>query len=374
MLKIVADNKVPFLKGALENLARVAYYRGSEIGPHHVKDADAMIVRTRTRCNEQLLGGSSVKYIATATIGFDHIDDNYCTANGISWSSAPGCNSGSVLQYVASALAHISSVSGKNFGELSLGIVGVGHVGKKVEKLARLLGMKVLLNDPPRERNEGGAAFTHLDRLLERSDIVTLHVPLNRKGDDCTFHLAGGNFFDVLKPQAWFINTSRGEVMETKVLIRSLTGRHLAGSIIDVWENEPFIDKQLLKLSEIATPHIAGYSLDGKANGTARSVRAISRFFGLGLDHWYPENIPAPVNGLINIEEDYGSVESLMRRLFLRCYDIRDDSFRLKADPGNFELFRDNYPPRREYGAFRLSFENSADPYIETLKEIGFKT
>ncbi len=374
MLKIVADSKIPFLRGALENHARVEYFHGSEIGPQHVKDADALIVRTRTRCNEKLLSGSSVKYIATATIGFDHIDAEYCSANGISWSNAPGCNSGSVLQYIASSLAHITSVSGRDFGQLSLGIVGVGHVGKKVEKLARLLGMKVLLNDPPRERNEGSAAFTNLGRLLEESDIITMHVPLNREGDDRTFHLAGEDFFDAFIPQGWFINTSRGEVMDTDILVRSLQSGHLSGSIIDVWENEPCIDPQLLSLAEISTPHIAGYSLDGKANGTAWSVRAISRFFGLGLDRWYPENIPVPVNGMINIEKDYQGVDNLLRRLFFHCYNIRDDSSRLKASPGNFELFRDNYPPRREYGAFRLNFENPGDPVIKRLKDIGFKT
>jgi erythronate-4-phosphate dehydrogenase len=231
--------------------------------------------------------------------------------------------------------------------------------------------MNVLLNDPPRARAEGGGGFTDLDSLLEGSDIVTMHVPLNRKGKDGTLHLAGNDFLLKIRRGGWFINTSRGEVMNTGALIGSLHG-HLAGAVIDVWENEPEINRQLLHLSQLATPHIAGYSLDGKANGTSQSVRAISRFFGLGAGDWYPGNIPEPAGGVVRIGEDHGGLDELARRLFLHSYNIESDSLRLKAAPENFEQFRDNYPPRREFGAYSLTFNNPADQCKEKLREMGF--
>ncbi len=372
MIRIVADNKIPFLRCVLEKYATVVYFPGREIGYQQVRDADALIVRTRTKCNEQLLGETPVKYIATATIGFDHIDIDYCRARGIVWNNAPGCNSGSVMQYIASAMAYIFDHSGRGPGEFTLGIVGVGHVGKKVEKLARLLGMKVMLNDPPRERAEGSGNFVSLERLLKESDIVTLHVPLNREGTDRSFHLADGAFFGRMKKGAWFINSSRGEVMETAALIGALRAGHIAGTVIDVWENEPDIDRELLALADIATPHIAGYSLDGKANGTACSVRAVSDFFGLGIGEWYP-GLPAPSCSLVNVESNYGTPDLLVKRLFMHTYDIMADNARLKAGPRRFEQLRDDYPPRREFGAYRLKFENPADPAARNLREIGFR-
>jgi erythronate-4-phosphate dehydrogenase len=357
MVKIVADNKIPFLKGVLEKYAGVVYFPGREIKRKQIMDADALIVRTRTKCDRQLLMGTRIKYIATATIGFDHIDIDYCLENGIEWSNAPGCNSSSVMQYIASALGVITGRDGMGFKDLTLGIVGVGHVGKKIDKLAKALGMNVLLNDPPRERSEGVGIFTSLDELLAGSDIVTMHVPLNREGPDRSFHMAGEDFFGRMRKGAWFINSSRGEVVETVALKRALRSGHLAGSVIDVWENEPEIDRELLALADIATPHIAGYSLDGKANGTAGSVGAVSRFFGLGVGDWYPE-IPSPANPLIRVEKDRDNEDQVISQLFLHTYDIMADSKKLKAGPEYFEKQRDDYPPRREFGAYKVSFEN----------------
>lgn len=371
MIRVVADNKIPFLRGVLEKYAGVVYFPGRDIGPQQVKDADALIVRTRTKCNRHLLGGTRVKYIATATIGFDHIDTDYCRTRGIAWSNAPGCNSGSVMQYIASSLAYISGRSNREFGELTLGIVGVGHVGKKVERLARLLGMKVMLNDPPREREEGGGEFVPLERLLEKSDIVTMHVPLNREGADRSFHLADRKFFNRMKKGGWFINTSRGEVMNTAAVREALDGRLLGGTVIDVWENEPAIDRNLLALADIATPHIAGYSLDGKANGTAQSVRSVSDFFGLGTGGWYPD-LPAPDNRMLKIDRKHSSYNQLASKLFMHTYDIFADSEKLKTAPGSFEQLRDGYPPRREFGAYELLFEYPVDPVTEKLRKIGF--
>jgi erythronate-4-phosphate dehydrogenase len=317
--------------------------------------------------------GTPVKYIATATIGFDHIDTGYCRANGIAWSNAPGCNSGSVMQYIASALACISDKDGRRFGDLTLGIVGVGYVGKKVEKLARILGMKVLLNDPPRERAEGKGSFVSLEALLQGSDIVTMHVPLNREGADRSTHMADRDFFSRMKKGCWFINTSRGQVMNTEALLEALRSGHLAGTVIDVWENEPVIDRELLDRAFIATPHIAGYSLDGKANGTAQSVRSVSEFFKLGIGNWYPE-IPAPADAMVFVKRSLNVPDQLIKRLFIQTYDIKADSVRLKARPERFEQLRDDYPPRREFHAYRLNFEDPADPFREKLRELGFRS
>ncbi len=375
MIKIVADNKIPFLRGVLEQCARIVYFPGREISKEHIGDADALIVRTRTRCDKRLLGGTPVRYIATATIGFDHIDTGYCSANGIAWSNAPGCNSGSVMQYIASALASVSDNDGRRFGDLTLGIVGVGHVGKKIEKLARILGMRVLLNDPPRERAEGRGSFVPLEALLEGSDIVTMHVPLNREGEDCTVHMADSGFFGRMRKGGWFINTARGEVMNSRALLEALRSGHLAGTVIDVWENEPVIDRELLDRAYIATPHIAGYSLDGKANGTAQSVRSVSEFFKIGIGDWYPE-IPSPAGAVVRFDGDPGDPgqpDQLIKSLFMHTYDIMADSKRLKAAPERFEQLRDDYPPRREFHAYRLDFEDPADPASEKLRELGFR-
>ena len=281
-MKIIADSKIPFLKGVFEPYGVVEYYAGKEITPEVVKDADALIVRTRTRCDAALLQGSSVKFIATATIGFDHIDTDYCKKSGIAWKNAPGCNAGSVMQYVASVLTRLSINYHFDFNETTLGVIGVGNVGSKVARMASLLGMKVLLNDPPRERKEGRGAFVSLNEIADRADIITFHVPLNRGGADNTFHLFNHDFAKQIKPGSIIINSSRGEVVSGNVLKKVLKEKYLKAAVLDVWENEPVIDAGLVPLIDMATPHIAGYSIDGKANGTAMSVRAVSNFFNLG--------------------------------------------------------------------------------------------
>lgn len=374
MIRIVADHKIPFLQGALEPFAHVEYLPGREISNPHLKDADALLVRTRTRCDEKLLKGSSVKFIATATIGHDHIDADYCQQHGIRWINAPGCNAGSVQQYVASAIAYIIGFKKADFSELTLGIIGAGHIGSKVQSLAETLGIKCLLNDPPRQRMESKGEFTALDELLIKSDIVSLHVPLNLQGTDKTLHMADAGFFSKMKKEAWFINTARGEVHHTSSLLEALESRQLEGAILDVWEKEPFIDPQLLKAAAIATPHIAGYSLDGKANGTVRCVQAISRFFNLGIDNWRPESIPLPANPVLSFDCRNISPEELFSRLTLSTYDPREDSYRLKQSPLDFEVLREDYPVRREARAFRVFLENKSAECHRLVQQLGFQS
>ena len=372
MIKIIADHKIPFLKGALEGIAHVEYRPAAEISHEHLKDTDALIIRTRTRCNEKLLAGTPVRFIATATIGHDHIDKNYCETHNLRWTNSPGCNASSVGQYVASALAYISGRHEKPLHELSIGIIGVGNTGRMVESLASTLGMEILLNDPPREKKEGPKDFTDLHTLLEMSDIVTLHIPLEQTPENNTFHLAGKDFFNLMKKGAWFINTSRGEVAETNAILDAIKSKHIGGTVLDVWENEPDIDPDLLEFSDIATPHIAGYSADGKANGTALSVQAISNFFGLGLGDWYPENIPIPANANTSFSCRNKKRQDIFRELSLLSYNILQDSDTLKKSPKTFERQRENYPLRREPGAYNLKVFHCDDEKMKFIRELGF--
>ena len=245
-MKIVADEHIPFLRGVLEPFASIVYMPGRKIGPEDVRGADAILVRTRTRCDGRLLEGSRVRFIGSATIGFDHIDVDYCAKRSIEWVNAPGCNGSSVMQYVGSALAHLSKRYDLRMSPLTLGIVGAGHVGSRVETLAKALGMRTLLNDPPRARREGTASFVPLETILQEADIVTLHVPLQTEGQDRTHHLCDRNFFDRLRKNPFFINTSRGEVVDTVALKEALIKKIIQGAVIDVWENEPEIDSELL--------------------------------------------------------------------------------------------------------------------------------
>jgi len=372
-MKIIIDDKIPYIEGALEPFVEVVYLPGSKTTPEVVKGADALITRTRTKCNRQLLEGSNVKFIATATIGFDHIDTEYCREAGIEWTNAPGCNSGSVEQYISSALAVLSQKHNFSLSGKIIGIVGVGNVGSKVARIAEAYGMKVLLNDPPRERAEGKGDFVSLDEILKQSDIITLHVPLNMTGEDKTFHLADDTFFAKAEKKPFVINSCRGEVVETGALKNALKSGAIAGAVIDCWENEPDIDRELLAMVDIATPHIAGYSKDGKANGTAMSVQAVSRFFGLGIDDWTCQNVELPASTEITIDEIEKNTEAVLKEAVLETYDIREDDERLRLSPESFEKQRGDYPVRREFPIYEITLLNSSQETMERLKTFGFK-
>lgn len=342
-MKIIVDNKIPFIREAIEHIAdEVVYTPGNEFTPELVKDADALVIRTRTHCNRRLLEGSRVRFIATATIGFDHIDTAYCQEAGIAWANAPGCNASSVAQYVHSTLLLLQMKRDKPLTGLTMGVIGVGHVGSLVAEVAGDLGMKVLLNDPPREEQEGPGRFHSLHTLAERCDILSFHVPLNRAGKYQTFHLADEAFFRSLCRQPVFINTSRGEVADTAALLHALESGLISDAVIDVWENEPDIDRALLHKAFIATPHIAGYSADGKANATRMALTALCKFFGIKPDfHIVP---PKPVNPVITASNE--------TEAYLQMYDPRRDSDALKSQPELFEKLRGDYPLRRERQAY----------------------
>jgi len=372
-MKIVADDKIPFLKGALETYAEVVYIPANLINTDILKDADALLTRTRTKCNSTLLEGTSIKFIGTATIGFDHIDTQYCKKKNIRWTNAPGCNSSSVQQYIAAALLKISSEFHFNLKDKTLGIIGVGNVGSKVEKFARRMGMNVLLNDPPRARSEGNKNFHSLNRVLSSSDIVTVHVPLSIAGEDTTYHLFNEEIFGRFKQGAWFLNSSRGEVTDTSALKKMLYAGKLNGAVIDVWENEPDIDVELMKQAYFATPHIAGYSMDGKANGTAKVVNSLCRYFNLPLENWYPLNIPLPVSPYISIDCNNKQEEDIVREAVIHTYNIDQDSIRLRLSPPGFEKLRGDYPIRREFPAYTVELKGGTEKVRQILNELGFR-
>ena len=340
-IKITADRNIPFLEGIFEPYADIQYIDGKDIRHEDIIDSNALIIRTRTRCDRNLLEGTKVSIIATATIGTDHIDLEWCRENGIRVVNAQGCNAGGVMQYVFSALYGTASRKGIKLDGATIGIIGVGNVGKKVEHTARRLGFKVLLCDPPRAEKEGPQGFVSLEELLENSNVVTLHTPL----DETTKGMAGAEFFARMKQGAFFINASRGEVVDEQALIEARP--KLGPVIIDTWNNEPDINRELLDLTDIATPHIAGYSFQGKQNGTASAVRAVARYFGIiGLFHFFP-TCDLPEHQPIKLQLA-GKTQGEITAVFQYNYPIFTDDFMLRMNPANFEKMRSEYQYRRE--------------------------
>ena len=345
-MKVIVDDKIPFIREAIGQIAEeVRYLPGKDFTPEAVRDADALVIRTRTRCDRQLLEGSRVRFIATATIGFDHIDTGYCRQAGIAWANAPGCNAPSVAQYLQSSLLLLAQRHGLELPRLTMGIVGAGNVGSRVAEVARELGMRVLLNDLPRQEREGGAGFCPLQTLARECDILSFHVPLHREGPYKTFHLADRDFFRSLQRRPFLINTSRGEVVETGALLEALDEGRVADAVIDVWEHEPDISRELLRKVFIGTPHIAGYSADGKANATRMALDALCRFFRIRAGYTIlPPPPPCPHLTARSWEE-----------ACLQMYDPRADRDRLLAHPERFEQLRGDYPLRREKAAYTVT-------------------
>lgn len=341
IMKIVADKHIPFLEGVFEPYADVVYIDGRSITHEDLTDADALIIRTRTRCDADLLDGTPVKIIATATIGTDHIDLDYCKEKGIEVHNAEGCNAGGVMQYVFSALYGVAARKAIKLDGCTFGIVGVGHVGSKVEAMARYLGFDVLLCDPPRAAAEGEEGFCSLEYLLANSQIVTMHVPL----DETTRGMADENFFLRMQPGTIFINAARGEIMDESALKEAYP--KLGAAIIDTWNNEPDVDEELIDMVDVATPHIAGYSYQGKQNGTSTAVRFVARYFGIeNLYDFYPENDqPDHEPVLLDLKD---KKQGEIAAVFQYNYPIFTDDFRFRMEPDNFEKMRSAYQYRRE--------------------------
>ena len=333
-MKIVVDSHIPNIQGLIEPYAQVEYLDPAEITRDAVRDADALIVRTRTRCDDALLEGSNVRFIGSATIGTDHIDLDYCTGHGITVRNAPGCNAPAVAQWVFCAIASWMQYGNRPTTEcLTLGVVGVGHIGSIVARWGRRLGFNVLLNDPPREEREccDDVKFSSLAELQRRCDIITFHTPLTRDGKWPTWHLCNQRFLDGLGRCRLILNAARGAIVDNEALL------DWQGDIcLDCWENEPMISRQLLEKALVATPHIAGYSLQGKQRGTAMMLAALNEHYGWDIP---VPAIDAPAAGALDV-----TLEGIAA-----SYDIMTDTACLKTDPTTFESQRNHYPHRQEY-------------------------
>lgn len=330
---VVADCHVPLLKELLGDSARLVMLPAGEITARAVRDADALITRTRTRCDATLLGGSRCRVVATATIGTDHIDIPWCRAHGIEVASAPGCNAPGVAQYVmASVLAFAGT---REISNLTMGVVGAGHVGSIVARWACSLGMKVLVCDPPLERS-GDTAWQYVTPgdIARECDVITFHTPLTATGPDATYHLAGERFFGSLRRRPIVINSARGPVTDTAALKEAIATGKVSHAVVDCWEGEPDIDRGLLAMCDIATPHIAGYSLQGKTRASLMAVDAVARVLGLGLHH----NIMTPTAAPL----------AVTAAAVAASYDPMADTQLLKAAPQTFEQLRNGYNLRNE--------------------------
>ncbi len=347
-MKVVIDEKIPFLRDALVDMGcEVLALPGSAITRDDVLQAEALFVRTRTICDEALLQGAAVRFIGTATIGYDHIDTAYCESNGVTWTNAAGCNADAVLQYVQAVVYTWAKEKNRSLAGLTMGVVGVGEIGSRVARWAASEGMRLVLNDPPREKR-GDDGFSSLASLAEQSDIITFHPTLSVQGEFPSYHLADDAFFAFLGRCALFINASRGPVVDNAALLRALERNGELCAALDVWENEPAIDIALLNKVYIGTPHIAGYSAEGKINATTIVLEAFARFFGC-TEQVPSLSLPAPSPSVVQAAS--------FAEAALKVYSPLADSQQLKNNPAEFENLRNNYNLRREVSAYKLQLD-----------------
>ncbi len=377
-MNILIDSKTPFGIEAFQHLGKVTTAASHEIDNKLIRDKELLVARSETKVNRELLERTRVRFVGTTTIGTDHVDVDYLSSRGIGFASAPGCNANSVKEYVVAALLTLAVRHGFSLKGMTLGIVGVGNIGSKMVGAARALGMEVLQNDPPLQRQTGDPRFVSLDEAL-KSDIITIHVPLTKQGD-ATFHLFDENTIGRMRKSAFLINTSRGAVVKTAAIKQALENRSIAGAVLDVWEEEPNIDLELLNLVDIATPHIAGYSFDGKVNAVQMISTAACEFFKC-RERW---SVP-PTGGEIPcptavVEKGLKGLEDSLLRTIAQCYDIEKDDERLR-DIGTiaprergkfFSRLRAEYPLRREFFNTTLTSADEGSQMFQTLRKLGF--
>jgi len=377
-MKIVMDENVLLGKEAFSPIGEIVTVSGRTITPKIVKDADILVVRSVTKVNEELLKNSGVKFLGSATAGIEHVDTEYLKSRNIGFASAPGSNSNSVAEYVISALLLLDRKGKISIPEMSLGVVGVGNVGSKVVKKAEGLGIKVLQNDPPLKRETKDDVFKELDELMD-CDVITLHVPLSYSGVDKTFKLFDERRINQMKKGSILINSSRGKVVEESALKSALEKGHLSGAVLDVWENEPDVDKEMLELVDIGTPHIAGYSYDGKAKGTRMVFDAVCDFFSLNME-WNVE-LPSPEIPYVEVKDDkLECFAEILADVVFKVYDIRKDDGNLrkisslegKEKSKFFDSLRANYRIRREFFNTRLVFYEGKGNLKSKFGTLGF--
>jgi erythronate-4-phosphate dehydrogenase len=379
-LSIVADENIPFVQTAFSGMGGVTTVPGREIGPDAVREADVLVVRSVTRVDRALLDGSPVKFVASATSGMDHVDSDYLRVHGIPFAGAVGSNANSVAEYTIAALLELARRGGYHLAGKAIGVVGAGNVGSRVAAKAAALGMRVLENDPPLFRETGDPRYVPFDEL-EGVDFITLHVPLTRGGPDATHHRADRALFKWLDSGNVLVNTSRGAVVDGKALSEALDAAEILGAVLDVWEGEPDIDIELLGKVDLASPHVAGYSHDGKVAGTKMVFDAAREALELDVE-WDPSaelepDDPTPVE----IDAAGRDDEDVIREAVAAFYDITADDSRLRetaeldaAERGaRFDDLRKNYPKRREFHTRELVVRGAEEALAAKLEGLGFR-
>jgi len=376
MLRLIVDENIAFADKAFAQFGKVNLMPGRKINNSALKETDVLIVRSITNVGEDLLKNTPVKFVGTATIGTDHIDLDYLKSKNIFFTDAKGCNAYSVTEYVFASLLNFAVKFGLSLKDKSIGIVGVGNVGSKVAAFAEALGMKVLLNDPPLKRTGDKRNFVELDEIL-KCDIVTLHTPLNLNGIDNTYHLFNSDNLNMLKDGTILINTSRGAVINNNGLLDVLSKKKLK-LVLDVWENEPDINIELVKKVLIATPHIAGYSFEGKVNGTKIIYESLCEY--LGQDKTFKFDLPIPQESIL-LFNNSNKLETGLNNLISSVYSIQDDDNRMRKiiemekdeRVKYFDLQRKNYPRRREFNNYTIESCNLSTSVQDVLKKLRFK-
>lgn len=379
---IVADENIPLVDSFFGDIGNIRRVSGRSMSPEDVNDADILLVRSVTRVNEALLKDSRVRYVGTSTIGTDHVDLAWLKSRGIAFSAAPGCNANSVAEYVLSVLSLYAEKQGVDDWEtLSVGIVGAGNVGSELARKLEKLGFTIRVCDPPRAEQEedGEQVFCSLDEALE-CDVITLHTPLTKESPHATFHMIDKARLDQLTAGQLLINTSRGEVIDSVALHECLEGPNAPTVVLDVWEQEPRINPQLVDQVWLATPHIAGYSLEGKVQGTEMIYLSLCRFLGLPVRKKAGQYLPEPALSKLSFTsaaEEMGAGNIAMRS----CYDPRRDDARLRLTmelpaeerASAFDRLRKNYPVRREFSSVKIQLKGTSKSLQDTFRALGFK-
>ncbi|MDR1980180.1 MAG: 4-phosphoerythronate dehydrogenase PdxB [Tannerellaceae bacterium] len=367
-MRIVVDHTIPYLKGIVETFADVSYLSSAQFTARNIREADVLIVRSIEKCTPELLENSRVKLITTATIGFDHIDTAYCESAGITWKNAPGSNAASVAQYTLAALLATSLQRHEPLKGKTIGIVGMGHVGRQVERVCAACGLRILRNDPPRAETEGEAGFVSLDTIAEESDIITFHTPLVTKGKHATYHLADGDFFRRLKKKPWLINTARGAVHDTAALLQAKKRGLISELILDCWENEPEVNRELLSLATMATPHIAGFSADGKANASRMCLESIEAFFRIKIEGTGKVSPLPPKEPVVDMNrfKEYRTEQTI-----LTAFNPSGIDKAFREAPHTFEQLRNDYDYPREYPAYTI--KHATEEEAGLLMKLGFQ-
>lgn len=377
-LRIVADENMPLVKEFFGDVGDIVFLPGRHITASDVRDADLLLVRSVTRVDQNLLQGSRVRFVGTATIGFDHIDIDYLKQTKIGFACAPGCNANAVVEYVISTLSILAEQSRFAIRDKVVGIIGVGNVGSLLRERLTQWGVQCVCNDPPRAA-KGEKGFIELDELIKAADIVTIHTPLITSGEYKTYHLFDESRLNQLKAHAILINTARGKVIDNAALKTLLEKRHDVRAVLDVWENEPDIDLELLHRVAIATPHIAGYSLDGKMRGTEMIYKAACRYFGLPARKKAGQFAPDSMLEKLSFSEDI-CIDEAVNVAIRSCYDVRRDDAYLRdaacrfgsTFSHGFDDLRKHYPVRREFHNLKIKIKHGKDQAINTFKALGF--